>query len=61
MDETWSNKGHRRNNMWLMKADSKFIKTAGLSHRKKDAFVGGMHLPDSEGQRLIIVAFSKNF
>ena len=45
--------------MWLLKADKKTVTQCGLSHDVGNTYVGGMNLPDSEGQRLIIVAFSK--
>ena len=57
MDETWANKGYRHQHLWLQKADEKTIKSAGLAHCRGNAYIGGMNLPDSEGQRLIIVGF----
>ena len=51
--------GHRRQNMWLLKADARTIKRTGLQHDADKTYFGGMNLPDVEGQRLIIVAFSK--
>ena len=57
MDETWANRGHRRQHLWLQKADEKTIKAAGLAHCRGDAYIGGMNLPDSEGQRFIIIGF----
>ena len=55
MDETWANKGRCRQHSWLQKADEKTIKSAGLAHCRENAYIGGMNLPDSEGQRFIIV------
>ena len=49
MDETngsygWANKGHRRQHLWLQKADEKTIKSAGLAHCRGNAYIGGMNL-----------------
>ena len=45
--------------MWLLKADEKTVTQCGLSHYEGNTYVGGMNLPDSEGQWLIIVTFIK--
>ena len=50
---------HKRQNMWLQKADERTLRMTGLQHDAANIYIGGMHLPDGEGQRLIVVAFSK--
>ena len=44
MDETWANKEHRRQHLWLQKADEKTTKSAGLAHCRGNAYIGGMNL-----------------
>ena len=45
--------------MWLQKADERTLRMTGLQHDAANIYIGDMHLPDGEGQRLIVVAFSK--
>ena len=53
----WSR--HWRQNMWLLKADARSINRTGLQHDADNTYLGGLNLPDGEGQRLIIITFSK--
>ena len=41
--------GHKRQNMWLQKADERTLRMTGLQHDAANIYIGGMHLPDGEG------------